>query len=106
MFVFDTFSEKNVGEHVQKKQKTGGNEFRLKLPRSSNSMYSFSFFDVLEYTANRLLHGLCSGQEATRQGMAAALTTILTEFPKAIPFPLVRCFKKCFCANYLKLLFF
>lgn len=82
----------HVHNHCRKDKRESSwkkKDFQFKLPRAE-SLCDRQFLDALEYTTNRLVHGLSSNREAVRQGYAAALAAILIEFPKAIPLSSVR----------------
>lgn len=68
----------------KKKEEWKGKDFQFKLSKSESS-YPLEFLNALEYSTNRLVHGLSSGREAVRQGYAAALTAVLLEFPNVVP---------------------
>lgn len=76
--------KKKAHPRKSKEQTWKCKDFQFRLPKTGSS-FSESFLNGLEYTTNRLVHGLSSGREAVRQGYAAALTALLICFPKAIP---------------------
>lgn len=73
------------GQNINSQDLWNFKDYHFSIPKGESESYSKPFFNALEYTMNRLIHGLSSSREAVRQGYAAALTAIFIEFPKAVP---------------------